>query len=241
MQHLQNNSNWTHVPAWTKKDAKESQQQHCKGCALGKMTMSHFDRTLSTHHHATAAGELIFMDTWFSNVPSISGRKCVLIFVDAFSRKLWLKYMNKKEEAAVKIQEWVAERKLEGINLNKWSVIPRATTLKSDNGGELKSHLITEMLKKEGLTPEYEPPRVHCIEVERQIRTIKESTAAFLQAAKIELTRAASARQFWNHHPGSVMNHSLFLFLFYPTKLGVFLHHHIGSFPCSKLVAKILV
>ena len=79
------------------------------------MTMSPFDRVHSSHSHATAPGELIFMDTWFSNVASITGRKCALIFVDAFSRKLWLKYMDKKEQAPDKIQEWVTERKLEGI------------------------------------------------------------------------------------------------------------------------------
>ena len=51
------------------------------------------------------------------------------------------------------------------------------------------------MLTKAGLTQEHTPPRTHCIEVERQIRTIKESTTAFLQAAKIELTRAAALFQ----------------------------------------------
>jgi hypothetical protein len=115
MQHIANNSNWANVPKWTRKDANEAQQKHCKGCALGKMTMSPFDRVHSSHSHATAPGELIFMDTWFSNVASITGRKCALIFVDAFSRKLWLKYMDKKEQAPDKIQEWVTERKLEGI------------------------------------------------------------------------------------------------------------------------------
>ena len=135
MQHLQKHSNWINVPAWNKKEATESQQHHCKGCALGKMTMSHFERANYHEKQATAPGELIFMDTWFSNVASITGRKCALIFVDAFSRKLWLKYMDKKEQAFDKIQEWVAEVKLEGINLTNGSAVPRATALKSDNGG----------------------------------------------------------------------------------------------------------
>jgi len=54
--------------------------------------------------------------------------------------------------------------------------------------------MLAALLAKNGITHELSPPKVHVEMVERAIRTVKECTASYLQAAKYELTRAASIK-----------------------------------------------
>ena len=143
---------------------------------------------------ATAPGELFFMDVWFSNIASDGGRTCALLITDAFSKKLWIKFMTHKAETTSKVIEWVQERKLEGMHIGQWAVLPRSSTVRSDYGGEFRTPELAEFFKVHNITQNFSPPMAHCHVAERHIRTVKESTAAYLQAAKVELTRASAIK-----------------------------------------------
>jgi hypothetical protein len=131
------------------------------------------------------------MDLFYSNVPSDNNRKWCLLFVDAFSRTLWSKFLTHKHEATSKVKEWVADREAEGILLKQWAELPKKK-IKSDPGTEFANSILTEFLLSKKIIQELSPAKEHCHMVERQIQTVKEGTAAYLQAAKVELTRAAS-------------------------------------------------
>jgi hypothetical protein len=89
------------------------------------------------------------------------------------------------------VKEWVADREAEGILLKQWAELPKKK-IKSDPGTEFANSILTEFLLSKKITQELSPAKEHCHMVERQIQTVKEGTAAYLQAAKVELTRAAS-------------------------------------------------
>ena len=90
-----------------------------------------------------------------------------------------------------KIKEWVADREKEGILLKQWAELPKKK-VKSDPGTEFSNSVLAQFFTDKKITQELTPSKEHCHMVERQIQTVKEGTAAYLQAAKVELTRAAS-------------------------------------------------
>jgi hypothetical protein len=143
---------------------------------------------------ATAPGELFFMDLFYSNVASDRGRKWCLLFVDAHSRRLWPKFLTNKSETTAKIKEWVADRETEGILLKQWAILPKKR-IKSDPGTEFANQILAQFFQEKKITQEITPAKEHCHMVERQIQIVKEGAASYLQAAKVELTRAAHVRQ----------------------------------------------
>ena len=190
MEHMKNSKNWN-FGDWTKQEEKDCRHSICKGCSQGKQHMARVSRQPRTTPLATAPGELFFMDLFYSNVPSDNNRKWCLLFVDAYSRTLWSKFLTHKHEATAKVKEWVADREAEGILLKQWAELPKKK-IKSDPGTEFANSILTEFLLSKKITQELSPAKEHCHMVERQIQTVKEGTAAYLQAAKVELTRAAS-------------------------------------------------
>ena len=192
--HLQHSDNWINMPKWTGKDQKLHESTHCVGCALGKMTLSPRSK-LPPEKIADGPGQLFLADLWFSNISSDGRKKCCLLIVDAYSRKLWRFFMEHKSEVQVQMLAWLTQVRKEGLNFQTWSPLPRPhATLKTDPGSEFLSSMLAALLAKNGITHELSPPKVHVEMVERAIRTVKECTASYLQAAKYELTRAASIK-----------------------------------------------
>ena len=105
------------------------QSDQCKGCTLGKFVKDTFHEKDS---HAMAILERIHTNVCgpFS-IASIAKHKYCVIFVDDFSRKCWIFFMQKKSETYSKFYEFKAL-----VNKEPGQ---KVKALRSDNGGEFIS------------------------------------------------------------------------------------------------------
>jgi hypothetical protein len=103
--------------------------------------------------------------------------------------------MKNKSEVPTLMVHWLTQVRKEGLNFQTWSPLPRPhATLKTDPGSEFLSSILSALLAQHGITHEIAPAKIHVDMVERAIRTVKECTASYLQAAKYELSRAAAIK-----------------------------------------------
>ena len=62
-------------------------------------------------------------------VPSLSGKRYVMIVKDDFSRYSWLYFLERKSDAAESFRKFLADVRADGVP-------SRVETVRSDNGGE---------------------------------------------------------------------------------------------------------
>jgi hypothetical protein len=107
-----------------------AQSDQCKGCTLGKYAKSTFHEK---ENHASVILERIHTDVCgpFS-VASTAKHRYYVIFVDDFSRKCWIFFMQKKDQTFSKFCEFKALVEKESGKQVK--------ALRSDNGGEYISN-----------------------------------------------------------------------------------------------------
>jgi hypothetical protein len=103
-----------------------SQIDQCKGCTMGKYVKSTFHEK---ENRASVILERVHTDVCgpFS-VASTTKHKYYVIFVDDFSRKFWIFFMQKKDQTFSKFCEFKALVEKESRKQVK--------ALRSDNGGE---------------------------------------------------------------------------------------------------------
>eukprot|EP00253_Pinus_taeda_P030788 PITA_30788 len=118
-----------------------AQSDQCKGCTLGKFVKDTFHEKDS---HATTILERIHTDVCgpFS-VASTAKHRYYVIFVDDFSRKCWIFFMQKKSETYSKFSELKA--------LVEKDSGKKVKALRSDNGGEYISDEFKDFCKVEGI------------------------------------------------------------------------------------------
>jgi len=124
-----------------------AQSDQCKGCTLGKFVKATFHEKDS---HATTILERIHIDVCgpFS-VASIVKHRYYVIFVDDFSRKCWIFFMQKKSETYSMFCEFKALVKKESGKTVK--------ALRSDNG-EYISDEFKDFCKAKGIRRELIAP-----------------------------------------------------------------------------------
>jgi hypothetical protein len=105
---------------------KSTHEGICKGCALGKNIKKPFP---ISNNRSKEILDLIHSDV-FSPIPvkSLGGSLYYVIFIDDYSRKMWLYLLKSKDEVFNKFQEF----KVEIENLTNKKI----KTLRNDNGGE---------------------------------------------------------------------------------------------------------
>ena len=121
-----------------------AQSDQCKGCTLGKYVESTFHEK---ENRASVILERIHIDVCgpFS-VSSIEKHRYYVIFVDDFSRKCWMFFMQKKDQTFSKFCEFKALVEKELGNQVK--------AIRSDNGGEYISNKFKYFYSKEGIRRE---------------------------------------------------------------------------------------
>jgi transposase InsO family protein len=121
-----------------------AQLDQCKGCTMGKYVKSTFHEK---ENHASVILERIHTDVCgpFS-VSSTTKHKYYVIFVDEFSCKCWIFFMQKKDQTFSKFCEFKA---LVEKELGK-----KVKALRSDNGGEYISNEFKYFCCKEGIRRE---------------------------------------------------------------------------------------
>jgi hypothetical protein len=129
-------------------DFSSEHHELCKGCALGKYT-----KTVFSSSDSRAAG---ILDLIHSNVcglmssASLTGSLYYVVFIDDFSRKSWIFFMNTKEQVFSRFQEFKA--------LVENHTGKKIRVLRSDNGGEYTSKEFMDFCAGEGIRRELTVP-----------------------------------------------------------------------------------
>jgi transposase InsO family protein len=125
-----------------------AQSDQCKGCTLGKYVKSTFHEK---ENRVSVILERIHTDVCgpFS-VASIAKHRYYVIFVDEFSRKCWIFFMQKKDQTFSKFYEFKALVEKESGKQVK--------ALRSNNGGEYISNGFKEFYSREGIRRELIAP-----------------------------------------------------------------------------------
>jgi transposase InsO family protein len=106
-----------------------NKDQLCDSCLMGKSKKLPF---FASERVSTTILELVHTDLWTSPIPSISGYKYYILFVDDFSRYTWIYPLHHKSDA---FQSFVKFKLLVETQFNC-----KFRQLQSDGGGEYTSH-----------------------------------------------------------------------------------------------------
>jgi hypothetical protein len=113
---------------WTEDEINSHKSMICRGCALGKLSAKPLRSTGGASRPVTRRGELVFIDLYFSNIPSIGGNTCALIIVDAFTKIPFTYFGKDKSSCAQMIKVWIEDMKRLKVDIESFSII------KSDGG-----------------------------------------------------------------------------------------------------------
>jgi len=118
--------------------------KECRGCTLGKHVKvafpnnKHMSKGIIDLVHSYVCGPM--------SVESIVGGMYNVTFIDDFSRKTWIYFLNTKDEVISKFQEFKALVENQTRKMIK--------VLRSDNGGEYTSNEFKDFCKKAGINRE---------------------------------------------------------------------------------------
>jgi hypothetical protein len=143
----------------------------CAGCQFGKAYKLPFQES---NFESKAPLELVHIDV-FGKVrnPSISGMRCMITFIDDFSRYVWVYFMKEKSKTLEKFKEFCT--KTESL------VGHRIQCLRTDNGGEYTSDEFNDYLKRQKIQRQFTCPNTPQQNgvAERENRHLGETYAAF--------------------------------------------------------------
>ena len=149
---------------------------HCNSCFINKSHKLPFGlSTLTT----SSPLEVIFSDVWSSPIYSFDNFKYYVVFVDHYTKYVWLYPMKKKSDTSLLFPKFKA------LVENFFNT--KIKTLFSDNGGEYEK--LTSYLAAHGITHLTSPPHTpeHNGYAERRHRHIVETSLALLTHASMPL------------------------------------------------------
>lgn len=153
----------------------------CDFCLKGKQTAVPFPTGQS--RRATNKLELVHTDVWGpAPMTSRGGTNYFILFIDDYTRRVWLYLMKSKDQAFSRFLEWKAAAERQSGRKRK--------ALRSDNGGEFTSSEFTNDLKKEGIKHEWTVPGTPQQNgvVERMNRTVLEKARCLRLNAGLPLS-----------------------------------------------------
>lgn len=152
----------------------------CQGCVEEKQARKSF--LTNRESRANKVLELVHIDECLPiKTLSMVGAKYFLIFIDDFSKKVWLYLLKSKRQVLDKFKEWktLVEKQSE----------QKIKVLRSDNGGEYISKAFDVFLHKHGIAREtsapYTPQQNRV--AERANRTIVEMGRSMMHAQRLGL------------------------------------------------------
>lgn len=148
----------------------------CHACQLGKHTRLPFDSVISS---VSAPFEIIHSDVWTSPVPSVSGIKYYVIYLDHFTHFLWVFPLRQKSEVFstfLKFMAYVSNQFGRSIK-----------SLQCDNGGEYQNQQFLNHLATHGIIPRFSCPYTSQQngKAERTLRTLNNSVRSLLIQANM--------------------------------------------------------
>ncbi|KAI5323652.1 hypothetical protein L3X38_032724 [Prunus dulcis] len=162
-----------------------SEKEICEGCIFGKFHRLPFSQS---SWRAKAPLELVHADICGpTRTPSFNNKRYFILFVDDFSRMMWVYFLEQKSEAFSVFKQFKAFGENEsGHNLK---------VLRTDRGGEFTSNEFSEYCKSNGikreLTARYTPQQNGV--AERRNRTIVEMARSMVKAKSLPNTFWAEA------------------------------------------------
>jgi transposase InsO family protein len=170
------------------KETEEILEKPCEGCIFGKMTRGRFSAR-SDHNKAKQPLERVYADVCgpFPHVALTSGAKYFLLFIDEYSRYIWVYFLKARSEVPGMIKRFTHEStRFTGKKLR------RLVCLQTDNAAEFMSRSVLEFCSNEGIIHQTSVPYDHEQQglAERPNRTILESAEAMRHHAGLK-------PQFW--------------------------------------------
>jgi transposase InsO family protein len=122
----------------------------CVGCALGKTHEKSFPPNLE---RATSIGELIHSDLLEMPILSYHHSKYVVVILDDYSSCVLVRFIKNKSEVTDIIKQYVK------LTLTQCEV--KVKRIRTDNGGEYMSTMLSDFFKDRGIIHELSAPHIH--------------------------------------------------------------------------------
>ncbi|MCO5593236.1 hypothetical protein L7F22_047243 [Adiantum nelumboides] len=120
----------------------------CEACIFGKMTRTKFPRSRTK---TSKVLELVHSDVFGPlPVPSLTGHKYVVLFLDDYSKYAIIYFMKHKSEVFQHFKHY--------HTFVEWHTAHRLQTLRSDNGGEYVSHEFRDYCLDLGIVRQFSVP-----------------------------------------------------------------------------------
>ncbi|KAM2668187.1 hypothetical protein EV2_019802 [Malus domestica] len=154
----------------------------CETCHLSKDTRLPFNSSLS---RASKLFELVHSDVWGPTCESFDGYKYYVIFVDDFSRTTWLYLLKSKSEVMEVFKDF--------NNLVKNHFSSQIQTLRSDNGTEYMSHIMTQYLSNHGIMHQ-----TSCVGTPQQNGVAERKNRDILEKTRALMLQMNVPKRFWS-------------------------------------------
>ena len=155
----------------------------CEGCALGKQTrVSYMPKSPD---RATTLLEVIHSDVCGPmHTPTFSGKRYFVTFIDEYSHYCVVYLLQNKSEVSTKFAQFVA--------LAETQTGKRVRVLRSDNGGEYTSGILTKFCSDRGIVQKFTPPYTP------QLNGVAERmNRALVKSARCMMEHAAMTKSYW--------------------------------------------
>jgi transposase InsO family protein len=182
--------------------SSSSHMPFCEGCAIGKITRQRFPK--KANKRASQPLELVHTDVGVVNVPSWQGHRYYVVFVDDYSRRVFLYLLKKKSEVMAALRQFV--------QMAETQTDLRLKRLRSDRGGEYCSAEMKAYCDERGIIHELSAPYSPSQNgvAERRQRTLVESARCMLLASglpyKLWTEALSAAVHIGNKSPTSALD-----------------------------------
>ncbi|CAL9022379.1 unnamed protein product [Prunus brigantina] len=154
----------------------------CDACHLSKFARLPFKSSVS---RATKLFEIVHSDVWGPTFESFDGYKYFVTFVDDFSRVTWLYLLKFKSEVVDVFKDF--------HNLVKNQFSTQIQTLRSDNGTEYMSHIMTQYLSTHGIIHQ-----TSCVGTPQQNGVAERKNRDLLEKTRALMFQMNVPKKFWS-------------------------------------------